>query len=122
MPPKNGQYLRRTNLRVNDLFKLNRHITNMVEMKTATEQVKTNLEGLWSILLTPACFLFLAIFLGSCVIINRLGWNDERRWGNFRFRKTTSPLGAKEVKKLKRLGLGQDGIKQVEETGNIPFK
>ena len=94
----------------------------MVEMKTATEQVKTNLDGLLSILLTPACLLFLAVFLGSCVLINRLGWNDERRWEIFRFGKTARPLGAKEVKKLKRLGLGQDGIKQVEETGHIPFE
>lgn len=70
----------------------------MAEMETATENVISNLEELWFILLTPACLLFIIVFLILCVLINRLGWNDEGRWGNFRFHKPERPLSAKDVK------------------------
>ena len=94
----------------------------MTEMETATEHVTSILEEFWTILLTPASLLFIVVFLALCVLINRLGWNDETRWDNFRFRKPARPLDAKDVKNLTHLGLSQENIKHVEETGHVPLE
>ncbi|MDB2438880.1 hypothetical protein N9W89_09205 [Hellea sp.] len=85
----------------------------MTETQTPTEDVFAALAQIWSMLLTPSSLIFIGVFLAASYLIHRLGWKTEHDWRSFQNRKSAQSLSAKDVKKLKRLGVSHDDTNDV---------